>query len=125
MARIMIVDDSPTLRASAKFTLEAMGHAVLQAENGAAALTALQSLGTAERAELRMIITDVNMPEMDGITFTRKVKGSEFGGLPVLIMTTESQDDLKEEGRKAGASAWLVKPFKADQLSDAVKRLVK
>ena len=124
MARIMIVDDSPTLRASAQFTLEAEGHSVIQADNGVSALSALESLSSAEADELRMIITDINMPEMDGITFIRKVKESPFKYVPVLVMTTESQDDMKTEGKNAGAAGWLVKPFKPEQLNSVVQRFV-
>ena len=71
-----------------------------------------------------MIITDVNMPEMDGITFIRKVKETQFKYLPILVMTTESQDDKKQEGKDAGAAGWLVKPFKPEQLTEVVSRFV-
>jgi len=125
MARILIVDDSPTLRASAQFTLESEGHAVIQAENGATALSTLDGLSEDEAGDLKMIITDINMPEMDGITFIRKVKETQFRYVPVLVMTTESQDAMKSEGREAGAAGWLVKPFKPEQLNDVVQRFVK
>ena len=124
MARIMIVDDSPTLRASAQFTLESEGHAVIQAENGATALSTLDGLSKDEAGDLKMIITDINMPEMDGITFIRKVKQTQFRYVPVLVLTTESQDAMKSEGREAGAAGWLVKPFKPEQLNDVVQRFV-
>ena len=124
MARIMIVDDSPTLRASAQFTLESEGHSVVQAENGATALSALEGLSGDEVSDLKMIITDINMPEMDGITFIRKVKETQFKYIPVLVLTTESQDGMKSEGREAGAAGWLVKPFKPEQLTDVVRRFV-
>jgi two-component system chemotaxis response regulator CheY len=124
MAKILIVDDSPTLRASAQFTLEAEGHAVIQAETGQAGLSALESLSGSDGGDLKMIITDVNMPEMDGITFIRKVKETQFKYLPILVMTTESQDDKKKEGKEAGAAGWLVKPFKPEQLTEVVSRFV-
>ena len=124
MARILIVDDSPTLRTSAQFTLEAEGHEVWQAENGVAALDLLKSLPAGDAMTLKMIITDVNMPEMDGISFLTHVKATRFKYVPVLVMTTESQDDMKEKGRNAGAAGWLVKPYKPVQLVDVVTRFV-
>ena len=124
MAKILIVDDSPTLRASAQFTLEAEGHAVMEAETGEAGLSVLEALTPDEAADLKMIITDINMPEMDGITFIKKVKKTQYKYLPILVMTTESQDDKKEEGKEAGAAGWLVKPFKPEQLIGVVARFV-
>ena len=124
MAKILIVDDSPTLRASAQFTLEAEGHAVIQAEDGQAGLDALNALAPGDASDLRMIITDINMPTMDGITFIKKVKESAFKYVPILVLTTESQDDMKNAGRDAGAAGWLVKPFKPEQLTGVVARFV-
>ena len=124
MAKILIVDDSATLRTSAQFTLEAEGHEVLQADSGVTGLELLESLEAGDAPDLKMIITDVNMPEMDGITFLKKVKESRFKYVPVLVMTTESQDDMKARGKDAGAAGWLVKPYNPDQLLDVVGRFV-
>ena len=123
MATIMIVDDSQTLRTSAQFTLEAAGHSVVQADDGATGLAELDKLG--DGADLKMIITDVNMPNMDGITFIRKVKEGKFKYVPILVMTTESQDAMKSEGKAAGAAGWLVKPFDPDQLASVVSKFVR
>ena len=118
---VLVVDDSATLRASVEFTLSEEGYTVLHAENGGEALTLLSRLmGNGD--ELGMIITDVNMPGMDGITFVREVKRTAFRFTPILVMTTESQDSKKNEGREAGATGWLVKPFKPQQLIDVVAR---
>ena len=124
MAKILIVDDSPTLRASAQFALEAEGHGVIQADDGEAGLTTLESLTPSEACDLKMIITDINMPKMDGITFIKKVKETRYKYLPILVLTTESQDDMKAEGKNAGAAGWLVKPFKPEQLTGVVARFV-
>ena len=124
MAKILIVDDSPTLRASAQFTLEAEGHKVIQAENGQAGLEALDSLTPGEASDLKMIITDINMPTMDGITFIKRVKETAYKYVPILVLTTESQDDMKNQGKSAGAAGWLVKPFKPEQLTGVVSRFV-
>ena len=125
MAKILGVDDSQTLRTSAQFTLEADGHQVIQADDGTTGLIALESLEAGDAKALKMIITDVNMPQMDGITFIRKVKETQFKYVPILVMTTESQDAMKNEGKAAGAAGWLVKPFKPEQLSAVVAKFVK
>lgn len=118
---VLIVDDSATLRASVDYTLTERGYSVLQAKNGREALDLLaRSAGRGE--EVKMIITDVNMPVMDGIAFLREVKRTPFKFTPVLVMTTEAEESVKHEGREAGAAGWLVKPFKPDQLVDVVSR---
>ncbi|MFW6289153.1 MAG: response regulator [Spirochaetota bacterium] len=125
MATILIVDDSPTLRASAQFTLESEGHTVIQADDGTTGLKALEGLSADAASDLKMIITDVNMPSMDGITFISKVKETDYKYVPILVMTTESQDDMKNAGKAAGAAGWLVKPFKPEQLVGVVSKFVK
>jgi two-component system chemotaxis response regulator CheY len=120
---ILIVDDSSTLRASVEFTLSEAGYSVVQAEDGAAALAILKGY-EAKSGEMGMIITDINMPNMDGISFIREVKKSTFRFIPVLVLTTESQDSKKIEGKDAGASGWLVKPFKPEQLLGVVAKFM-
>jgi two-component system chemotaxis response regulator CheY len=95
---ILIVDDSSTLRASVEFTLSEAGFTVLQAEDGEAALTVLKGF-VGKETELGMIITDINMPNMDGISFIKEVKKTAFKFVPILILTTESQDSRKMEGK--------------------------
>ncbi len=120
---IMIVDDSSTLRASVEFTLSEAGYKVLQAEDGAAALALLKGYEGKE-SELGMIITDINMPNMDGIAFIKELKKTSMKFLPILVLTTESQDSRKMEGKEAGASGWLVKPFKPEQLTGVVAKFL-
>jgi two-component system chemotaxis response regulator CheY len=120
---IFIVDDSSTLRASVEFTLTEAGYTVVQAEDGAAALAALKKFDGKE-SEVGMIITDINMPAMDGITFIKEVKKTAFKFAPILVLTTESQESKKMEGKEAGASGWLVKPFKPEQLTGVVSKFL-
>lgn len=122
---ILIVDDSVTLRASVKFALTEAGYGVEEAINGKDALQKLQDL-RAQGAQISLILSDVNMPEMDGLTFTKEVKKSiSFRFIPVLILTTESQESKKMEGKNAGAAGWLVKPFSNAQLVDVVRKFVR
>jgi two-component system chemotaxis response regulator CheY len=120
---ILIVDDSSTLRASVEFTLSEAGYTVLQAEDGNTGLTVLKGYEGRE-SELGMIITDINMPNMDGISFIKEVKKTAFKFVPILVLTTESQDSRKMEGKDAGASGWLVKPFKPEQLTGVVAKFL-
>ncbi|HCG98549.1 MAG: two-component system response regulator [Candidatus Aquicultor primus] len=122
---VLVVDDSATLRASVKFTLSEAGYAVEEAINGKDALQKLQQLKT-RGVQISLIISDINMPEMDGITFVQEVKrDSVHRFIPVLILTTESQETKKMEGKNAGAAGWLVKPFNNDQLVGVVRKFVR
>lgn len=122
---VLVVDDSATLRASVKFTLSEAGYAVEEAINGKDALQKLQQLKT-RGVQISLIISDINMPEMDGITFVQEVKkDSTHRFIPVLILTTESQETKKMEGKNAGAAGWLVKPFNNDQLVGVVRKFVR
>lgn len=119
MAEILIVDDSATMRLAIKTALRQAGHVVHEACNGAEALTKLN-----DGLKVKAIITDLNMPHMDGVAFiqtVRKLPGFKF--VPILMLTTESSREKKEEGRKAGASGWIVKPFSPDQLLAVLKKL--
>jgi two-component system chemotaxis response regulator CheY len=120
---IFIVDDSSTLRASVEFTLSEAGYTVVQAEDGGAALAALKPYKGKE-SEVGMIITDINMPTMDGIALIKEVKKTSFKFVPILVLTTESQESRKLEGKEAGASGWLVKPFKPEQLMGVVSKFL-
>jgi two-component system chemotaxis response regulator CheY len=122
--KILIVDDSAVLRASVKFTLQAIGLSVVEAGDGKQGLKALDDMAkTGERPA--MILSDINMPIMDGITFIKQVKQTAFKYVPILVLTTESQESKKMEGKAAGASGWLVKPFKEDQLIAVVRKFVR
>ena len=121
---ILIVDDSATLRASVNFVLTDAGYNVLQAKNGEEGLAKLlENKRTGEKVD--MINSDINMPVMDGITFIKEVKKGDFRFIPILILTTESENSKKMEGKAAGASGWLVKPFKPEQLVWVVKKFVR
>ena len=117
---ILIVDDSNTARASVEYTLKKGSYTVVSADDGT---TGLEVLGKTPNVD--MIITDLNMPKMDGIEFIKHVrKVDQHKYTPILMLTTESQDEKKMEGKAAGASGWLVKPFNPTQLLDVVKRFL-
>ena len=120
---ILFVDDSPTMRASVTFCLRNAGYLVTEAENGLDGLAKLQQMKDAGQLPA-LIITDVNMPEMDGLAFITQVKQSPFRFVPVLVLTTEGDNAMKERGRAAGASGWLLKPFQPEKLLWAIKKLV-
>lgn len=117
---ILIVDDSASMRQMVNFTLKDSGYDVIQAVHGKDAIDKLNG------AKVDMVITDLNMPEMDGIEFIRQVRSKDgYKFVPVVMLTTESQETKKEEGKKAGASGWIVKPFTPEQLVGIVKKFVK
>ena len=120
---ILFVDDSPTIRSSVSFCLRNAGYRVTEAVDGKDGLEKVQSIED-EGDFLSLIITDVNMPQMDGITFISQVKETEFKFIPILVLTTEAEESLIEKGREAGASGWLLKPFQPEQLLWAVKKVV-
>lgn len=122
--KILVVDDSATLRASVNYTLKSAGFETINAVNG---VDGLEKLTEAHKQgdQIGMIISDINMPFMDGITFIKEVKKTSFKFLPILVLTTESQDDMKLKGKQAGASGWLVKPFKPEQLVYVTKKFMR
>lgn len=116
---IMIVDDSASLRQVVAIALKGAGYEVLEGCDGRDALTKLDG------RKIHLIISDVNMPNMDGITFLKEIKRKpEYKFTPVIMLTTESQETKKQEGQSAGAKAWVVKPFKPEQMLMAVSKLV-
>jgi len=120
---ILVVDDSPTIRSTVVFCLRNAGYKVTEAQDGKDALSKLENMKEVQH-NLALIITDINMPNMDGITFIKNVKKTNFRFLPILVFTTESEQAMIEKGRAAGASGWLVKPFQPEQLLWVVKKLV-
>lgn len=123
MKHILAVDDSPTIRTSVEFALKSLGHAVTHAENGKDALEKINDLRARNEA-IAICIVDINMPVMDGITFVREFrKIDKF--TPVIILTTESTDGKIDEGKQAGASGWIVKPFAAGDLLRVVEKLAR
>lgn len=116
---ILIVDDSASIRQVVSIALKGEGYEVIEAVDGQDALNKL----TGQRVHL--IISDVNMPVMDGITFLKQVKGRpEYKFTPVIMLTTESAEDKKAQGQAAGAKAWVVKPFQPAQMLAAVSKLI-
>jgi two-component system chemotaxis response regulator CheY len=116
---ILTVDDAMTMRKLIAFTLSGAGHKVLEAGDGKAALEVLKT------ARVDLIISDVNMPVMNGIDLTRNVrKLPQHSKTPVLIVTTESEAGAKLAGKQAGATGWIVKPFDGLQLLAIVKRVL-
>ena len=120
MARILSVDDSPVMRQMVKATLLEAGHEVSQAPNGE------EGLKIAGTQVFDMVITDVNMPIMDGLTLIKNLRQlPAYLSVPMIALTTESTSDIKRTGRVAGATAWVVKPFSPQRLIDAVAQLLK
>jgi two-component system chemotaxis response regulator CheY len=117
---ILIVDDSTSLRAVVRIALARAGYDVLEAGDGKEGLAQLD-----KAAKVHLIVSDVNMPNMDGIAFVTRVKQhARHRFTPVVMLTTEGQDAKKQEGRAAGAKAWITKPFNPPQLLDAVAKLI-
>jgi two-component system chemotaxis response regulator CheY len=120
MKRILVVDDAITMRQLVAATLKSAGYEVVDARDGVDALKKLETEG-----RFNLIVSDVNMPNMDGITFLKEVKANaKHKFTPVIMLTTESQASIKEEGRQAGAKAWIVKPFKPNDLLAVVKKII-
>ena len=117
---IMTADDSASIRQMVSFTLKDAGYEIIEAVDGKDALSKLDG-----RA-VHMLITDLNMPNMDGIELIRHVRArSEFKFIPIIMLTTESQAGKKQEGKAAGATGWIVKPFKPAQLIAVVKKVLR
>ncbi len=119
MASILAVDDSASMRQMVAFTLKGAGFDVVEAENGKVALDKAKS------QKFDLVISDVNMPVMDGITLIKELRAlSEYKFIPMLMLTTESGDDKKTQGKSAGATGWIVKPFNPDQLLATIKKVL-
>jgi len=115
---IMIVDDSSSIRQVVSIALKSSGYEVIEACDGRDALTKLD--GT----KVHLIISDVNMPNLDGIGLVKEVKQNpQYKFTPIMMLTTESGENMKQKGREAGAKAWLVKPFQPPALLAAVSKL--
>jgi two-component system, chemotaxis family, chemotaxis protein CheY len=117
---ILVVDDSESIRELVAMTLETAGYTVFKSPDGQDALLQLQTL------ELNLVITDLNMPHLDGIGLLREIrKDTTKAGLPVLLLTTESQLTKKDEAKAAGATGWIVKPFAQDKLLSVVQKVIR
>jgi two-component system chemotaxis response regulator CheY len=116
---ILTVDDASTMRKMVSFTLKGAGHEVLEACDGANALAMLRS------RPVDLVITDINMPNMNGLELTRQLRAlPTFTRTPILLLTTESDPAKKAEGRAAGATGWIVKPFSQEQLLAIVSKVL-
>ena len=117
---ILVVDDSASIRQVVSMTLKSAGYDVVEAVDGRDALTKLDG------RKINLVISDVNMPNMDGITFLKELKQkTDYKFTPVIMLTTEGSEAMKREGQAAGAKAWVVKPFKPEQMLQAVAMLIK
>ena len=119
MASILAVDDSSSMRQMVSFTLKQAGHEVQEAADG------VEALELAKRNSFNLVISDVNMPNMDGISLITELrKLAPYKFVPILMLTTESSMDKKSQGKAAGATGWIVKPFNPDQLLATIKKVL-
>lgn len=117
--KILAIDDSSSVRKMVVFTLRNAGYEVTEAEDGQSGLE------KAKATRFDLVLTDQNMPLMDGLTFIKNARQLPlYRTVPILVLTTESSDAVKAEGRAAGASGWLVKPFEQQKLLDIVKKVI-
>jgi two-component system chemotaxis response regulator CheY len=115
---ILTVDDSASVRQMVRFTLSDAGYGVVEAVDGKDALAKLAQ-------PVSLVITDLNMPNLDGLGLIRAVRANPAcKGVPIIMLTTESQESRKQEGKAAGATAWIVKPFTKQQMLAVVKRII-
>lgn len=120
---IMVVDDSPTIRMSVELALKGQGFPVKHAVNGRDALSKIEEIKN-EGGEIALCISDVNMPEMDGLEFIAEFRKCDRF-TPLLVLTTEREQETIVKGKNSGASGWIVKPFSPDELLNVVKRFIK
>lgn len=119
MKTILTVDDSPSIRQMLAYVLSSNGYRVIEAGDGE------EGLMQAKTNQADLILTDQNMPRMDGIAFIKAVRGlPAYKGVPILMLTTESSPAVKEQGRDAGATGWLVKPFDPEKLLEVLKKVL-
>lgn len=118
---ILAIDDSNSIRQMVAFTLKSAGYAVIEAADGQEGL----AKANAHAADISLVLTDQNMPVMDGLTLIKALRGMpQFSNTPILMLTTESSDAMKSQGRAAGATGWLVKPFDPHKLLEVVKKVI-
>jgi two-component system chemotaxis response regulator CheY len=116
---ILAVDDSSSLRQMVAFSLKAAGYQVVEAVDGQ------DGLDKAKQQTVDLVLTDQNMPRMDGLALIKSLRGlPTYQKVPILMLTTESSDEMKTKGRAAGANGWLVKPFDPQRLIEVVKKVI-
>jgi two-component system chemotaxis response regulator CheY len=120
MQSILAVDDSASMRQMVAFTLKGAGYHVIEAADGQ------EALEKARGQRVDLVLTDQNMPRMDGITLVKSLRAlPSFAATPMLILTTESSDEMKQKGKAAGATGWLVKPFDPNKLLEVIKKVIR
>jgi two-component system, chemotaxis family, chemotaxis protein CheY len=120
MRSILAVDDSASMRKMVSFTLTGAGYHVVEAVDGQ------DAWDKAQTHSIDLVLTDQNMPNMDGLSLTRKLRASpKFMSVPILILTTESSDQMKQLGKAAGATGWLVKPFDPGRLIEVIQKVIR
>ena len=120
MAKILIVDDSASIRSMISFTLKQQQHEIVEASDG------VDGLAKAKAGRFDLVITDINMPRMDGVALCQALRQlPAFKFTPILMLTTESSAEMKMKGKAAGATGWLVKPFNPDKLLATIKRVIR
>jgi two-component system chemotaxis response regulator CheY len=116
---ILAIDDSASIRQMVAFTLKSSGYEVVDAVDG------MDGLDKAKAKSFNLILTDQNMPRMDGLTLIKNLRAlPQYKTVPILMLTTESSDAMKQQGRAAGATGWLVKPFDPQKLIEVVKKVI-
>lgn len=116
---VLTVDDSASIRQMVAFTLKSAGYTVIEAADGQ------EGLDKAKNNAVNLVLTDQNMPKMDGLTLIKTLRGlPQYRSTPILMLTTESSDAMKSQGKAAGATGWLVKPFDPQKLLEVVKKVV-
>jgi len=116
---VLTVDDSASIRQMVSFTLKSAGYEVVEAVDG------MDGLEKAKGKSFNLVLTDQNMPRMDGLSLIKSLRGMPaYRSVPILMLTTESSDTMKSQGRAAGATGWLVKPFDPQKLIEVVKKVI-
>lgn len=116
---VLAIDDSASIRQMVSFTLKSSGYSVIEAVDG------VDGLDKARGKTVNLVLTDQNMPRMDGLTLIKSLRGmTQYKSVPILMLTTESSDAMKAQGRAAGATGWLVKPFDPQKLIEVVKKVI-
>lgn len=119
MSKVLVVDDSVSMRQMVVFTLTSAGYQVTEMGDGK------QALDAAQKAQFDVVVSDVNMPVMDGIALVKNLRAlPNYKFTPILMLTTESGGDKKNEGKAAGATGWIVKPFNPEQLLTTIKKVL-
>lgn len=122
MKKVLIVDDSPSVRQQVRLALEGSGYSVVEAVDG---VDGVEQITNDTAHDIGMVICDVNMPRMNGLELVETVsRGDRAGSLPIVMLTTEGQPALIKRAKQAGAKGWIVKPFKGNLLVGAVKKLL-